>query len=478
MNSARGSGSRPAEGAAVSLLRSLPAAGAAARPAAPAHLLRPEDQVRRKPSAVLPEIPEVEQDRVSLAVRIAALLIITLCAANVFFLRIENVSYYWYKPLLNAYSIGVGAFILSRFLIAVFYRPPRHAGIEPSASVVITAYNEADAIHRTVECCYAADYPSRKLEVIVVDDGSTDGTFEELQHARRRWPNLKVVRFKKNRGKREAMAAGARAAKGDILVYVDSDSFVRRDAIRQIVQGFADPAVAAVAGHTEVANRDVNALTRMQEVRYYVAFRIMKAAESIFGTVTCCPGCFSAYRRSCVLKVLDPWLNQKFLGVQATFGDDRSLTNFLLRDYKVTYDSKAIARTIVPEHHRRFLKQQLRWKKSWLRECLIASSFMWKKHPVAAISFYAQLLFPIIAPLILMRAFVWLPFVQNDVLSMMVYSFGVLMIGCIFAAYYLFWNASANWIYGAYFTIYYMLVLVWQMPWAIATSRDNRWGTR
>jgi hyaluronan synthase len=411
-------------------------------------------------------------------VRLASLLIIVLCGANIFWLRFENVSYYWYKPLLNAYSIGVGAFILSRFLIALFYRPPRNIGLEPTVSIVVTAYNEEAAIERTIECCYAVDYPRHKLQVIVVDDGSTDGTGEALQCASRRWPELRAVGFRQNRGKREAMASGACIATGDILVYVDSDSFLRRDALRKIVQGFADPAVAAISGHTEVANRHANMLTRMQEVRYYVAFRIMKAAESVFGAVTCCPGCFSAYRRSCVMSILEDWLHQKFLGVPATFGDDRSLTNYLLRHYKVIYSSDAVATTIVPERHRRFLKQQLRWKKSWLRECLIASSFIWKKHPIAALSFYAQLAFPIIAPLILLRAFVWLPFIQQDVLSMLVYSFGVLIIGCIFSAYYLFWKANNAWIYGAYFTIYYMLILVWQMPYAIATSRDNRWGTR
>jgi hyaluronan synthase len=415
---------------------------------------------------------------VSSVVQLAALLIVILCAANIFLLRFDNVSYYWYRPLLNAYSIGVGAFILSRFLIALFYRAPRDVGLEPTASLIVTAYNEEDAIQRTLECCFSVDYPRTKLQVVVVDDGSTDGTRGELLRAKRRWPELKVVGFQQNKGKREAMAAGAHVATGDVLVYVDSDSFLRRDALRKIVQGFADPAVAAISGHTEVANRDVNTLTRMQEVRYYVAFRIMKAAESVFGAVTCCPGCFSAYRRSCVMPILDRWLNQRFLGVPATFGDDRSLTNFLLRNYKVIYAANAVATTIVPERHFGFLKQQLRWKKSWLRECMIAASFIWKKHPIAALSFYAQLVFPIVAPLILLRAFVWLPVFQDDMLSMLIYSFGVLMIGYIFSAYYLFWKANGAWVYGAYFTIYYMLVLVWQMPYAIATSRDNRWGTR
>jgi hyaluronan synthase len=422
--------------------------------------------------------PAVEAGRPVFVARFAAVLVIVLCSANIVWLRLDSVDYYWYRPLLNAYSIGVGAFILSRFVIALFYRPPRDVGLEPTVSIVITAYNEEEAIYRTVAFCFAADYPREKLEVIVVDDGSADATLSEIERARRRWPDLGFVAFERNKGKREAMAAGARVARGEILLYVDSDSFVRRDGVRKIVQGFADPKVAAVAGHTEVANRDANLLTRMQEVRYYVAFRIMKAAESLFGAVTCCPGCFSAYRRSSVLAVLDTWLHQRFLGVPATFGDDRSLTNFLLRSYEVIYSADAVATTIVPERHRHFLQQQLRWKKSWLRECLIAATFMWKKHPLAAIAFYAQLLFPIIAPLILLRAYLWLPAVEGDFLSMWIYAFGVLMIGLIFSAYYLFWKADGAWIYGAYFTMYYMFVLVWQMPYAILTSRDNRWGTR
>src|SRR6476646_8901565 len=72
-------------------------------------------------------------------VRFAALAIIGLCAANVFWLRFENVAYYWYRPLLNAYSIGVGAFILSRFVIALFYKPPRNAWLEPAVSIIVTA---------------------------------------------------------------------------------------------------------------------------------------------------------------------------------------------------------------------------------------------------------------------------------------------------------------------------------------------------
>ena len=93
----------------------------------------------------------------------------------------------------------------------------------------------------------------------------------------------------------------------------------------------------------------------MQAVRYFVAFRVCKAAESIFGAVTCCSGCFSAYRREAIAPVLERWENQRFLGRPATYGDDRSLTNFVLRKWKVTYDELARSRTIVPAHFRAVL---------------------------------------------------------------------------------------------------------------------------
>ena len=153
-------------------------------------------------------------------------------------------------------------------------------------------------------------------------------------------------------------------------------------------------------------NAGENFLTKMQEVRYYVAFRIVKAAESLFSTVTCCSGCLAAYRRAPLMDALDVWLAQSFLGKQATFGDDRSLTNFMLRRWRVIYDSSAICSTIVPSTMRQFFKQQLRWKKSWIRESLLASMFMWRRHPLAAFYFYLGVVFPLVSPAVVFVALV------------------------------------------------------------------------
>ena len=64
--------------------------------------------------------------------------------------------------------------------------------------------------------------------------------------------------------------------------------------------------------------------------------------------VTCCSGCFSAYRREAILPHLDWWEHQTFLGKPSTFGDDRSLTNCVLRTWKVRYEARAVSHTLVP----------------------------------------------------------------------------------------------------------------------------------
>lgn len=400
---------------------------------------------------------------------------IVLLSIAVYF-KLYNLRYFWYQPWVNLYSLTVGVFIMSRFLLAIFYMPPRDVGYEPTATVVIACRNEAGSIETTIGRIFAEGYPHAKLEVVVVNDGSTDSTLAEMMRAQGRHHELVVVDFEENKGKRHGMAAGAVLAKNDVLVYVDSDSFLLPGAIRKVVQGLADPTVAAVAGHTDVENVTVNTLTKMQDVRYFVSYRVMKAAESLFGAVSCCPGCFSAYRKSLVLNVLDQWLNQRFLGRQATFGDDRSLTNFLLRDYRILYDSEALATTIVPEHWGKYVRQQCRWKRSWIRELCVAGRFLWRKHPIASISWYAMTILPLLAPLVMLNALVIGPFVNGRPASF--YLGGVLLVTLIWGLYYFEKTGRPHWWTAFVFTLTYIFFFSWQGYYGMVTLRETRWGTR
>jgi hyaluronan synthase len=292
-------------------------------------------------------------------------------------------------------------------------------------------------------------------------------------------PRVQVISFAENRGKRAAMAAGIRATEAEVVAFVDSDSVLEPDALRKLVQGFADPKVGAVCGHANVLNLRESWLTRMQAVRYFVAFRVVKAAESIFGTVTCCSGCFSAYRREAIVPKLEWWENQTFLGLQSTFGDDRSLTNCVLRRWRVKYAANAVSHTAVPATFSKFMRQQLRWKRSWTRESLIVSRFMWRKNPLAAISTYVGIVLPLVAPVICVHTVVWEPIFGGGG-APLVYALGVYAMALAYGLYYAVRHPRYDdlWIFGVAFCFFYLIFLLWQTYFAICTARTTEWGTR
>ena len=382
-------------------------------------------------------------------------------------------------PWLTAYGLLVCGYIVSRFFLSLIYRRPPDRGLEPRVAIVMPSFNEEEAIARSLHSLLALDYPHEKLEIVAVNDGSTDATSSEMHAVAAENDRVRVIDFPENRGKRAAMATGIAATGAEIVAFVDSDSTLEPDALRKLVQGFADPRVGAICGHADVANPRASWLSRMQAVRYFVAFRVVKAAESVFGAVTCCSGCFSAYRREAILPRLEWWSNQSFLGVPSTFGDDRSLTNCVMRDWKVRYASDAVSHTLVPTTFRTFMRQQLRWKRSWTRESLIVSRFIWRKNPLAALATYVGILLPLVAPVIAVRAVAWMPLVEGEG-APVVYLLGVYAMAVAYGLYYAARHPRYDtlWIYGVAFCFFYLAFLLWQTYWAIASVRTTAWGTR
>ena len=382
-------------------------------------------------------------------------------------------------PIFGVYSVVVCAFILSRFFLSFVYRPVDDHGLEPEVAIVIPAFNEEEAIGQTLRSILAVDYPPSKVEVVVVNDGSTDNTLVEIEAVAAENPRVQVIDFPQNRGKRPAMAAGIRATGAEMVAFVDSDSTLDPDALRILVQGFADPSVGAIAGHGNVLNVRDSWITRMQAVRYYVAFRVVKAAESVFGVVTCASGCFSAYRREAIAPSLEAWESQRFLGRIATYGDDRALTNYVLRGWKVRYESRAISHTIVPATFPKFLRQQLRWKRSWTRESTIVARFIWRKHPLGSFATYLGIVLPLVAPIIACRALLWMPLFSAGG-TPVIYLIGLYAMALIYGLYYAARHGRFDtlWVYGVLFIFFYLLFLLWQTYYAIATARNGSWGTR
>lgn len=427
---------------------------------------------------------ERHKDRSALTMSAFMLFFVSLV---ILLMRSESLIYFRFNKILYLYSIMAAIFLLSRYLFGSLYRPtPVDPDYTPGVSIIIPCFNEEEWIERTIRCCVDQDYPVDKLEVIIVNDCSTDNSqavilkmlaalYQEAPRYLTR-ERIKYIEPKTNRGKREALALGARHATHELLVFVDSDSFLAHDAIRNLVQPFADPKVGGVSGRTDVANTFTNGVTKMQAVRYYIAFRIMKAAESYFDAVTCLSGPLACYRKSIVMEHMDEWLGQQFLGQRATFGDDRSLTNFVLRKHRTVYQDTAICATIVPNTHEALLKQQMRWKRSWLRESIIAGRFMWKKEPFMSLFFYIGLLTPVLAPVVVVYNLIYVPIAYG--IFPLTFMMGLLLMSLMMSFAQLFFRRSSIWLYGFLFCMYYEFVLLWQMPIAWFTFWKSTWGTR
>ena len=193
-------------------------------------------------------------------------------------------------------------------------------------------------------------------------------------------------------------------------------------------------------------------------------------AEGILMLLPVC-GPLACYKKEIVLENMEDWLNQKFLGHEATFGDDRSMTNFVLRKHRTSYQDSALCYTIVPNSHKVFLKQQMRWKRSWLRESLIASKFMWKKEPFAALTFYIGVMVPIFAPIVVVYNLIYIPMVYKVFPT--TFLVGLLLMSMLMSIAQLFLRKSTTWVFGMLFCIYYEAVLLWQMPIAWFTFEIN-----
>lgn len=286
--------------------------------------------------------------------------------------------------VLSLVSVALFAAELAWRAVLVYrYRPI--AGCEdellPDCTVVVPAFNEGKQVFVTLQSLAASDYPEDRLELIAVDDGSVDDTWEWIQHAKEvLGDRVTILRQPRNTGKRHALHAGFRRSRGEILVTVDSDSIVRADTLRNLVAPFVkDRRVGAVAGNLRVLNVDGGIIPRMLDVVFVYTSSYLRASQSMVKAVLCTPGALSAYRRSVVMNVIQEWLHQTFCGQPANIGEDRALTNLVLREgYHVLFQQNAWVYTEAPVTYANLCKMYLRWARGDLRETIALTRFIFK----------------------------------------------------------------------------------------------------
>ncbi len=259
---------------------------------------------------------------------------------------------------LEGLLVAVGAIVVLRLLLTLVVAR-RHAKrrrdpafrwgpeVREPVSVIVPAYNETENIEATLRSILANDHP---LEILVVDDGSTDGTAELVESLA--LPAVRVIR-QPNSGKPIALNTGVARAQHDLVVMMDGDTVFQPDTVRRLVAPFADPEIGAVAGNVKVANRTA-LIPRLQHIEYVVGFGIDRRVQDTMRAITTIPGAAGAFRRQAVLDVGGLSLD--------TLAEDTDLTIALGREgWRVVYEERAVAWTEAPTTLTQLWRQRYRW---------------------------------------------------------------------------------------------------------------------
>ncbi|MEZ3178375.1 glycosyltransferase [Streptomyces pimonensis] len=250
-------------------------------------------------------------------------------------------------------TLVIGRFVLMLLLAGVHARRVRRGNfrwgppVTEPVTVLVPAYNEAKCIENTVNSLMASEHP---IEVLVIDDGSTDGTARIVEAMG--LPNVRVIR-QLNAGKPAALNRGLANARYDIVVMMDGDTVFEPSTVRELVQPFGDPRVGAVAGNAKVGNKD-SLIGAWQHIEYVMGFNLDRRMYDILGCMPTIPGAVGAFRRS----ALEP------IGGMSddTLAEDTDVTMALHRaGWRVVYAENARAWTEAPESVQQLWSQRYRW---------------------------------------------------------------------------------------------------------------------
>lgn len=248
--------------------------------------------------------------------------------------------------------------IVNAFLVAslAMDRRPlrrRHASM-PGVTILIAAYNEQDSILSTLASIAAQTYPG-PLDVIAINDGSRDATMAKLRSVSYPW--LRILDLPQNGGKARALNEGLKLARHALTVTLDGDSYLYRDALRNLVDRYlmSSPDTAAVAGTVLVRNSRQNIVTKVQEWDYFHGIAAVKRVQSMYLRTLVAQGAFSLYRTA-VLRDVGGW--------PESIGEDIVITwHILERGYQVGYCEDACSFTNAPDTFGQFIRQRQRWSR-------------------------------------------------------------------------------------------------------------------
>jgi len=259
---------------------------------------------------------------------------------------------------------------------------------EPTVSVLMPCYNEGKTVYETIESISKSNYPVEKFEVIAQDDCSADDSYEWMLKAQRDFTNIRirVGRNDENCGKARSVCNALQHSEAEVIISIDSDCIFHPDAIRELTACFGEPGIGSVGGRVGVRNPNEGVITAIQTIVYYTAFQLYKIPENWTRSVCCISGCLFAIRRELLLEIEPAIRARHWFGIPVNQGEDRFLTHqTLLRGYGTYIDNEALCWTTVPNTLSTLFKQQLRWRRSIVRDFFFTlrslPRHVWKLHP-------------------------------------------------------------------------------------------------
>ncbi len=457
------------------------------------------------PAALEPEREPLVSPRTRHWLKCAAVLAALVPLTVLLGLRVASLSD---ETLLTIYGLVVLTITTKvMFVSFAFYRDPAERGGEvlsmerPLASLLVACKDDYEVIARCVISMLDQSYPAKEL--IVIDDGSTDGSYELLRELHEEDPAaFTLLRNEESIGKKRALVRGLGQAEGEFLVFTDSDCVIEEDAVEQMIQAFLrDPGIGAASGDARALNADRNVLTRIQDTWYDGQFSIWKATESVFGSVSCVSGPLACFRREAIWNYFPAWAADSFLGREFRFATDRQLTGYVLgqewkgaklkadnadspfvsevdypaRRWRIAYVKSAKVWTNVPARMSSLLRQQTRWKKSFIRNLSFSAGFYWRRGFFAALLFYAHALLVVATPFMAFRHLLWEP-MHGAWLLCGLFVAGVALKGGIWAVAYRIQNPGCGrWVYRPLMSLMSTFLFSGLLVYSLATVRKQAW---
>jgi cellulose synthase/poly-beta-1,6-N-acetylglucosamine synthase-like glycosyltransferase len=256
----------------------------------------------------------------------------------------------------------IGSFVfglLFLFLLSVFitsmlslFKKQKITNYKPEVSIIIPCYNEEKNIENCLNAVYTLDYPAKKLEIIVVDDGSTDNTTKVLKEYQKTHKNLRIIKGK-HQGKSEALNKGIKKAVNNIIFTVDADTNIAKITLKKLVQPFTDEKVGATNGSCIARNRD-SLLSIFQNIEYHYNNLIRKSFSVLFNNGIWFYGAFACYRRDILKKI-------GYFKKDSMTEDADIALEIYAAGYKTINVHDAFGYVLVPSTLKALIQQRKRW---------------------------------------------------------------------------------------------------------------------